>query len=130
VTAGKGASPGGHGRNWAPAETIDNYVRNCRDGLEDFTRRRAAKLLAWSRIEVYRAILMAELPEDLFEALISGDCTSTRELANIALALRRGHSTAEIERCRHCGGRRRVRRGYSAESAAIVDKWLGNRGDQ
>jgi hypothetical protein len=117
-------SPGGHGR-LAPAETIDDYVRNCRDGLEDFSQRRAAKVLGWSRIEVYRAILMAALPEDLFEALLSGDCTSTRELANIALALTRGHSTTEIERCPHCGRELRVRKGYSAKSAAIDHEPLG-----
>jgi hypothetical protein len=132
VTAGEGGSPGGHGLNWAPAETIDDYVRNCREGLEDFSQRRAAELMGWSRIDVYRAILIAKLPEDSFEALLSGNRpSSTRELANIALALTRGHSTAEIERCPHCGVELRVRKGYSAKSAAIVKKWLDdNRGDE
>jgi hypothetical protein len=118
-----GGSPGSHGRNWAPAETISDYLRNCREGLETFSHRRLAKLVGVSRIELHRWPLMAELPEDLFEALLRGRKTSSRELANIALALR-GHNTPEIERCPHCEGRLRVRRGYSAAAAVIVNKWL------
>jgi hypothetical protein len=68
---------------------------------------------------------MAELPEDLFEALLSTGkkCPSTRELANIVLALR-GDLTREIERCPHCGEPLRVRNVCSPEQAKVVLRGL------
>jgi integrase len=40
-------SPGSHPHsdrpNWQPATTIDDYLRNCREGLEEYPDRRAAK---------------------------------------------------------------------------------------
>jgi hypothetical protein len=60
-------SQGSHGRNWSPAETFGDYVRNCREGLEPWSERRAAKLLGISRAELWRWKLTAELPEDLFD---------------------------------------------------------------
>jgi hypothetical protein len=73
-------SPGSHhnGRNWRPAETFDEYLRNCREGLEERSDRRAAKLLGWSRIHFYRVRLMAELPDDLFEMLLAAGVRSTK----------------------------------------------------
>jgi hypothetical protein len=103
-------SPGSRGRNWSPAETIDDYVRNVREGLEPHSERRLAKLLGWTRMQLYRAKLMAMIPDDLFDALLAqGRLPKARELANIALAMR-GHDTSEIDRCPHCGGvlRRRL----------------------
>jgi len=67
-------SPGSHPHsdrpNWQQAETIADYARNIREGLEEYSDRRAAKLLGRSRIHVYRAKLMAELPNALFERLL------------------------------------------------------------
>ena len=66
-------SPGSHPHsdrpNWEPAETANDYLRNCREGLEAYSDRRMAKLLGWSRAHLWRAKLMAEIPEDLFERL-------------------------------------------------------------
>jgi hypothetical protein len=45
--------------NWQPASTKVDYLRNCREGLEDYSERRLAKLLGWSRIRIHRAKLMA-----------------------------------------------------------------------
>jgi hypothetical protein len=112
--------------NWAPAETIGDYMRNCREGLEVFSERRAAKLMGWSRAHMRRVTLMAELPEDLFEALLEGllPHPSNRELANIALALR-GGNTFEPRYCPHCGGLLRVGRGFSDKAWAIVTSGWG-----
>jgi hypothetical protein len=63
-------SPGSHGRNWSPAETLEDYLRNCEEGLETRSERRVAKLMGVSRAELWRWKMMAELPEDLFEALL------------------------------------------------------------
>ena len=122
---GESGSPGSHdGRNWRPGETIEDYIRNCREGLETWSLRRAAKLLRQSRADLWRARLIASLPEDLFEALIeSSSPPSPRELANIGRALR-GDRMREVERCPHCGGLLRVRNLCSPKSAVIVNRWL------
>ena len=39
-------APGGAIPNWQPAATINDYYRNCREGLEEYSERRAAELLA------------------------------------------------------------------------------------
>ena len=54
LPAPRGAIP-----NWQPASTKVDYLRNCREGLEDYSERRLAKLLGWSRIRIHRAKLMA-----------------------------------------------------------------------
>jgi hypothetical protein len=65
-------SPGGHPHsdqpNWRPADTIVDYLANCREGLEEYSDRKAAKLWGISRAELWRWKLIGELPEDLFEA--------------------------------------------------------------
>lgn len=121
-------SPGSHGRNWSPAETFGDFVRNCEEGLETWSERQAAKLMGVSRAELWRWGLMAELPDDLFEALLATGkkCPSSRELANIVLALR-GNFTREVERCPHCGEVLRIRRVCSTEQAKVVAQWLTNR---
>lgn len=88
-------SPGSHPHsdrpNWQPADTIGDYLTNCREGLENFSERRAAKLFGVSRAELWRWRLMAEIPEDLFERLLKA-CKkpSTKALAAIGQALRSG----------------------------------------
>jgi hypothetical protein len=126
---GVGGGPlGSHGRNWAPAEAIADYPGNCREGLETWSERRAADLLGCERIELYRRKRMAELPDDLFEALLTSGSKppSSRELANIARALA-GCDATETERCPHCGALLRVGKVCGAEHAAIVNKWPSTR---
>jgi hypothetical protein len=98
-------------RNWQPATTASEYLRNCQEGLEEYSDRRFAKLMGWSRMQVYRARLMAELPDALFEALLKAGVRSAKAMAQAALALKRDEPLArEIERCPHCDGIIRVRR--------------------
>jgi len=40
--------------NWRPAETFDEYLRNCRAGLEAYSARRMAKLMGFSRAALWR----------------------------------------------------------------------------
>ena len=126
-------SPGSHSHsdqpNWRPAETLDTYVANCREGLETYSDRHAARLLGASRAAVWRWKRMAELPDDLFEKLLttSKRVPSTKALANVALALR-GNDRADAECCPHCGGVVRVRNRVGAEFSQIVNEWLANGG--
>jgi hypothetical protein len=124
-------SPGSHPHidrpNWRPATTIDEYVANCSDGLEQFSQRHAAKLLGWPRIAVWRAMLIAEIPADLFEHLLNSEIQSPRALAAIALALRVGNS-ADVETCPHCGEVIRVRSHVNAKAVKIVNKWIERHG--
>jgi hypothetical protein len=99
-------SPGSHPHadrpNWRLAEMIDEYWRNCQEGLEQWSDRRAAKLLGWSRVRVYRARLMSSLPEELFERLVK--LASSKELAAIAVWLNTGDfPPIKNEHCPHCG---------------------------
>ena len=123
-------SPGSHPHadqaNWRPAETADDYLRNCDEGLEAYSERRMAKLLGISRARLWRWKLMAEIPEELFERLLAGadHVPSTKELANIGRALY-GHGPAhDVERCPHCGEVLRVRGRWRHDTAIIVNEWL------
>lgn len=78
--------------NWQPATNSDEYLRNCREGLEDFSERRLAQLTGWSRVRIYRQRLMAELPEELFEQLLAAGVKSSKAMAAIALALNPGRA--------------------------------------
>jgi hypothetical protein len=120
-------TPGSHGRNWQPAQNIDDYLRNVREGLEEYSDRRAAKLLGYSRARLYRAKLMAEIPDDLFDLLLAHGVLSTKELANVAKGIRGDTPDCEHERCPHCGGPLRVRPPWRKKTAAIVNAWLEER---
>ena len=120
--APRGAIP-----NWQPATTVDDYIRNCREGLEEYSDRRFAKLMGWPRVQVFRAKLIAEIPKALFERLMADDSgvrISTKALADIALALRRGRDWADIERCPHCGEVLRVRYHISKAARRVIAAWL------
>ncbi len=122
--APRGAIP-----NWQPATTIDDYLRSCEEGLEEYSDRRAAKLLGWSRMRVYRAKAAASLPDALFEHLLAQGCRM-RDIANVALAFERGEEHAEAEHCPHCGGQLRVRSQITTAARTAIRAWLdeGERG--
>jgi hypothetical protein len=122
--------PGGQSHadqpNWRPAETIEEYFANCREGLERYSDARAAKLLGCSRQQFQRGKLMAELPDDLFERLVTlRPVPSTKSLAQAAIALRRlENSIAEVERCPHCGHALRIRLLVNAQVQRVINDWL------
>jgi hypothetical protein len=127
---GDGGSPGSHGRNWSPAETAGDYLRNCREGLEEYSERRMAKLMGWSRAQMWRARLMAELPDELFDTLLAADqYPSSKSLAAVALALRRGEARGNAECCPRCGYVVRIRGAVSDAYLAIVNRWLSAGGN-
>src|SRR5262245_31780997 len=105
-------SPGSHPHsdrpNWRPAEDFETYMENCREGLEAYSDRRVAKFLGLSRVHLYRIRLMAELPEGLFEHIITEAPKrnlkpSSKAFAQIALALRGENRSAETQCCPNCG---------------------------
>jgi hypothetical protein len=83
-----------------------------------------------TRIELYRASLMAELPDGLFEHILQarrerGIRVSSKALAQIALALRRDkNGVADVQCCRHCGGVLRVRPLVNNALVEVVNEWL------
>ncbi len=124
-------SPGSHPHsdrpNWQPAETFDDYLQNCREGLETYSERRAAKLLGVSRMVLYRAKWMAQIPEELFEHLLANSQPpSTTEFANIGRAISGEGPSADVECCPHCGEIIRVRPRVRASVAKVVNDWLSN----
>jgi hypothetical protein len=129
-------SPGSHPHsdqpNWRPAETAGDYLRNCSEGLEVYSERRAAKLLGMSRIGLWRATLMGEIPEELFEFILAeagkaGIMLSSKSLAQVGLALRTSKNVAEVERCPNCGFVLRVRALVGDRLADIVNEWVRKR---
>jgi hypothetical protein len=104
------APPGSHPHadqpNWRPADTFMDYIRNCQEGLEAYSDRRAAKLLGISRAELWRWKLKAELPEVLFETLLNAERKpSVKALAAVGQAFKGGGGReADVEKCPHCGG--------------------------
>ncbi len=129
----RAGSPGSHSHsdrpNWQPAETADDYLRNCDDGLESYSERRMAKLLGVSRTALWRWKWMAEIPDELFERLLeSADhVPSTKELANVGRALKGHGPPHDVECCPHCGEVLRVRGSWRPSTARIVNEWLRER---
>lgn len=118
-------SPGSHPdrRNWHSATTAEDYPHNCRDGLETFSERRMARLLDVSRIKLWRCRLMAEIPNDLFELLMAEGCRSSKELANVALALRGDAVSHAVECCPHCKRPLRLQGAWRNSTAKAVNAW-------
>jgi hypothetical protein len=123
-------SPGSHPHsdrpNWQPAETLAAYLANCREGLEQYSDRRAAKLMGMSRVALWRAKLMAKIPDDLFDELLKLR-PSARTVALIAQALTGGKSSPDVERCPHCGAILRFRPRINANAAKVINEWLAKR---
>ena len=112
--------------NWQPASTIEDYLRNCREGLEAYSERRAAKLFGVPRTTLWRWRMMAEIPEELFDRLISQSDhkLSTKELASVGRALAGNQPSTTIERCPHCAGMIRARKNWQTTTETIVNEWL------
>lgn len=127
-----GSNPHSDRPNWRPAENIDEYLQNCRDGLETYSDGRLAKLLGMTRIHLWRCRMVAHIPKELFEHLLeergrSGISIGTKSLAQVGLAFRRGeNSNAETQCCPHCGGVLRVRTLLNKKLQAVVNQWLQN----
>jgi hypothetical protein len=92
--------------NWRPAETVEEYLHNIREGLENHSIERMTKLLDINRTLGWRARQMTYIPEALFGRLAKAGI-ATRQLAQIGQVFRDGNGNvpAEIERCPHCGAR-------------------------
>lgn len=102
--------PGNNRRNWQPADNINDYLQNCREGLETYSDSRVAKFLGVSRTQIWRMKWAVEVPEDLFNLMLAekDHVPSLKEVAEIGRALH-GKGGPEIECCPHCGGTLRVR---------------------
>jgi hypothetical protein len=119
-------APRGPVRNWQPATTPDDYVRNCGEGLEEYSERRMAKLMGVPRSFLWRAKLWAELPDALFEQLLAHR-VGTKAMIAVALTLRRDKPSGEVERCPHCGEVLRVR-GVNQKTRNAINAWLAEIG--
>jgi hypothetical protein len=126
ATCSPGSHPHADRANWQPADTLEGYLTNIREGLEDFSDRRACALLGWSRAKLWRVRQAGRLPEPLFERLLHLEpMPSWREMANIARSLLDGEAHFEAsERCPSCGHALRVRRRFSKEAAEAVSAWI------
>jgi hypothetical protein len=131
-------SPGSHPHsdrpNWRPAETFDEYLSNCRDGLEKFSERRAAKLLGVPRAQLWRWKLMAEIPKDLLDLILATAKRekiklSTKMLAYVGQSLRTWNVGRDVECCPNCGHVLRVRRHVHPKVVACINAWVDKGND-
>jgi hypothetical protein len=121
-------SPGSHPHadqpNWRPATTIEEYLQNCREGLEVYSERQVSKILGMPRAKLWRAKMLAAIPGELFERLLAQpNPPKVREMANIGRLLSEGSFALEVETCPHCGGVTRERAGISLASLTILKDW-------
>lgn len=128
-SAQQSGPPGSHPHadrpNWRPATTFEEYWRNCQEGLEQYSERRAAKILGWSRVRVWRAKQMAQIPDDLLDRLRKlKPPPSSRDLAKVGQFLSGESKIGEAETCPHCGEIVRVRRNISQAVASVVLQWI------
>ena len=124
-----GSHPHSHRPNWQPAETVEEYLRNCQDGLETYSEHRMAKLMGGSRVWLWRAKMMAEIPEDLFNTLLDAadkarKPISQKQLAIIGQVFSGGTAKREIETCPCCGYVLRVRAPVPKHLANVVLEYL------
>ncbi len=126
-TSGNRLFPGEHPHsdrpNWRPAETVDEYFQNCREGLETYSDIRLARLLGVTRTKLWRMRDMALIPQSLFDRLLAGGVRSTKQMAQVGQAFRKGNSLS-AERCPHCGCVLRLRTRVSDEALKIIGTWL------
>jgi hypothetical protein len=135
MTAPEKCPPGSHPHadrpNWQRAISPDEYLANCREGLEEWSERRFAELLGWSRVHLWRAQMMARIPPELFDRLLasmkaSSQSLSNKPLAAIGAALKGGSLDAQAECCPHCGGLLRLRQRIPAHLAKVVADWIAD----
>jgi hypothetical protein len=117
-----GSNPHADQPNWRPATDVAGYLANCREGLEIYSDNRTAKLMGWSRAHVWRARLLAAIPDDIFEELVALPKISTSQLAAAGRVFLGSATPDETERCPHCHGVLRVRSRVPSAVAAIVGK--------
>jgi hypothetical protein len=72
---------------------------------------------------LYRVLLMAELPDELFEHLLAAR-VGLREMALIAAAAKSDAPAYDVERCPHCSGVLRRRSRISPKARAAIREWL------
>jgi hypothetical protein len=90
-------------RTHTPNFTFEDYLQMCRDGEAKFSLSEACRLLGWSRQMGYRAMILASVSEEEFEALMDELAAAGRSLSvsNLASEIRR--------RARRSGGHSRSR---------------------
>jgi hypothetical protein len=119
-----GSHPHADQPNWQPAETADDYLRNCREGLEEFSERRLASLMGSPRIKLWQMRMMAAIPDDLFELLLRSErLPSTKALAQIGAVLAGKAPKEDVERCPCCGHILRTR-WLRHDLVKITNEWL------
>jgi hypothetical protein len=117
-----GSHPHADRPNWRPAKTAEDYLRNCREGLEEYSERRLASLLGLPRMKIRQCKMMAEIPAELFERLLRSK-PSTKALAQIGAVLAGKAPQEDVERCPCCGHVLRIR-GLRTDMVKITKEWL------
>jgi transposase len=91
-----------------------------RDGKSE---RQIAKLLGLTRKMIWRAKLVASIPEELYERLrATKPRLSSKEMELVARHLRGDDFTGEVEHCPHCGEALR-HRGLKPSTVRVVEEW-------
>lgn len=107
-------SPGDNPHSDRPNFTLGDYLQMCRDGEAKFSITEVARILDWSRAQVYRSMVMASVSDEMFEEILSDFRTAGRKLTSTGIVdeirRRTGRAVNSPEHCPQCGGVIRTRR--------------------
>jgi hypothetical protein len=130
MTATDDGSPGSHLRNWRPGdddaeELQEQKIRDAyRNGVSD---RQLAKLIGWTRKQIWQARLYAAIPDGLFDRLLEAQPpVGTKALTWIGRFCDTGETPPiEWECCPNCGHKLRARSEKGIRRALdILSKWI------
>lgn len=107
-------SPGEHPHNDQPNFGLSDYLQMVKDGEAQFSLSEVSRITGLSRMYLHRAMLLATVSDDEFEAIMDDMDAAGKPRTLTALGdevkRRTGKAREYAERCPHCDGVLRTRR--------------------
>jgi hypothetical protein len=115
-------------RNWRPGDddaADELQFQKLQDAIRDGASERAiSKLLGLNRARMWRAKMIANIPDELFDRL-SAARVGRREIVGVGRALKDGELLrSDVECCPNCGHRLRLRPAIKQSTMKIVADWM------
>lgn len=103
----KDCSPGEHPHADKRNFTVDAYLQMCRDGEAKYSLSEVARLMGVTRMHLHRAMIMASVSDEEFDAVLADFRAKGKALSTTAVTdeIKRRQGTARTYRvkCPSCG---------------------------